>query len=137
MNLNKNLSDEIAGSCVICLDDMMKSTSMHLKCKHIFHHKCIREWIMQLIRHGLSPSCPNCRRNIDYLDVGNMFFYLKRSDNFGEMISIDINSNDNNNYVEDNSPNVVNTIFIHEKWCMFFSLLFLFMFCFILFYFSK
>ena len=59
-----NLNDYIpiinikVNTCSICLDDVLNS-GKKVKCGHLFHKKCIDEWIKQ------SNECPNCRLKID------------------------------------------------------------------------
>jgi hypothetical protein len=46
-------------SCTICLDTFQHSEKIRtLICNHIFHEKCIDEWIKKTER------CPNCNQNI-------------------------------------------------------------------------
>lgn len=47
--------------CNICLEDltkedMMKQTLRQLKCQHIYHNECIKEWLTKQ-----STKCPTCR----------------------------------------------------------------------------
>lgn len=54
-----SLLDEQIDVCSICLDqykvDEIVSVSLSKDCRHIFHHRCIKEW---LLKHD---SCPTCR----------------------------------------------------------------------------
>jgi hypothetical protein len=51
--------DDEDESCTICLDTFQRSEIIRtLICKHIFHQKCIDEWIKKTER------CPNCNQNI-------------------------------------------------------------------------
>ncbi|CAL9071501.1 unnamed protein product [Musa textilis] len=45
-------------SCVICLEDFVGGEKLWElpRCKHRFHEKCIREWLLQP-----SNTCPICR----------------------------------------------------------------------------
>lgn len=45
-------------TCCICLDDDIKNTKT-LLCGHIFHQKCIEEWLQ------IEESCPLCREDFE------------------------------------------------------------------------
>ena len=45
-------------ACVVCLEET-KRTDKKLKCKHVFHHKCIMKWF------ETSIECPQCRMEQD------------------------------------------------------------------------
>jgi hypothetical protein len=57
--IKKNLSSEI---CSICLEDLKiieeNNEIVVLKCSHLFHKKCIDEWI------NVQHVCPLCKENI-------------------------------------------------------------------------
>lgn len=48
----------IANTCAICLEQT-KRTDKKLKCKHVFHNKCITTWF------ETSIECPTCRMEQD------------------------------------------------------------------------
>ena len=49
-------------TCNICLDDIVKGEQISsLTCNHIFHHKCLQEWV----KNNAYLSCPNCRAAIE------------------------------------------------------------------------
>jgi len=35
-----------------------------LKCGHLFHHDCVKRWILEGNLEGAAPSCPMCRSTI-------------------------------------------------------------------------
>lgn len=44
------------GQCGVCLDDMMASEeTTPLKCAHVFHSKCVDNWL------DMNHTCPTCR----------------------------------------------------------------------------
>ncbi len=45
--------------CAVCLEEVRQSQSKKLKCKHIFHEKCIMTWF------ETSIECPTCRMEQD------------------------------------------------------------------------
>ncbi|KAG8377352.1 hypothetical protein BUALT_Bualt08G0024200 [Buddleja alternifolia] len=45
--------------CTICLSEIPDGEEgRELKCKHIFHRKCLDQWL----RHDGAATCPLCRR---------------------------------------------------------------------------
>ncbi|CAD8052416.1 unnamed protein product [Paramecium sonneborni] len=49
--------------CVVCLDSLnQKEISINV-CGHIFHHICLKKWLMKVL------TCPSCRQQISYLQV--------------------------------------------------------------------
>ncbi len=53
-------------NCSICLDDIDDNFA-ELNCSHIFHKKCIGNWIKQ----NSQKTCPNCRCNITIIKITN------------------------------------------------------------------
>lgn len=45
-------------TCTICLNEVK---AVPLACGHVFHKKCINEWLKE------NSSCPNCREKVIYL----------------------------------------------------------------------
>ena len=57
---NYNLNDDIEDICSICLEKFVKTNFItKLDCTHIYHHKCIFDWICEN-----KYECPLCRRSI-------------------------------------------------------------------------
>ncbi len=55
----KKVIINIIESCCICLDDIRVNTiAGQLKCEHIFHIHCIKEWCLN------NNTCPLCRKSI-------------------------------------------------------------------------
>ena len=48
--------------CTICLEDFKdgKSNVTLTPCQHVFHFKCLSNWLMKNV---LNPKCPNCNHN--------------------------------------------------------------------------
>ena len=45
--------------CCICLDNLAKGDlALALSCGHVFHEKCIHEWL------GRKESCPLCKQPV-------------------------------------------------------------------------
>ena len=60
--LKKELDLEEVDDCVICMEEIR--SRMHcttLECKHIFHKKCIKQWLMKDCQ---LPTCPCCRMDV-------------------------------------------------------------------------
>lgn len=50
---------EIEDACPICLNKIECNEYIRkLKCNHLFHKKCVDNWLKKNIEN---PSCPNCR----------------------------------------------------------------------------
>ena len=69
-NINKALKnikfkdDYVYKNCTICLEEFeLKSNVIILQCDHIYHRKCIFDWI-NLKNDTKTVKCPNCNRYI-------------------------------------------------------------------------
>lgn len=50
----------LSQTCAVCLEDISKrSEARRLKCKHVFHTRCIMKWF------ETSIECPQCRMEQD------------------------------------------------------------------------
>ena len=49
--------------CTICIEEFKegKSKVSFTPCQHVFHHKCLKDWLMKNV---LNPKCPNCNYNL-------------------------------------------------------------------------
>jgi hypothetical protein len=49
--------------CTICIEEFIvgKSKVCVTPCQHVFHFKCLKEWLMNNV---LNPKCPNCNFNL-------------------------------------------------------------------------
>lgn len=55
----KQFNDEDKNTCVICTETiLLNDTCYKLKCKHIFHCKCLTDWFEN------KKCCPICKENI-------------------------------------------------------------------------
>ena len=48
-----------SNECVICLEALYKTNVVSLKCNHLFHTSCIKEWV------SYKNKCPICSSKID------------------------------------------------------------------------
>ncbi|KAG7171464.1 E3 ubiquitin-protein ligase TTC3-like 2 [Homarus americanus] len=46
---------KVEESCSICLEALNASPTVPLQCQHVFHEKCIKDWLKR------QSNCPNCR----------------------------------------------------------------------------
>ncbi|CAD8050696.1 unnamed protein product [Paramecium sonneborni] len=49
--------------CVVCLENLNQKEIGITPCGHIFHHLCLKKWLMKII------NCPSCRFQISYQQV--------------------------------------------------------------------
>lgn len=50
--------NKYGGGCSICLDTFNKKSKVSkTPCNHVFHYKCIKDW---LFKNARIPKCPNC-----------------------------------------------------------------------------
>eukprot|EP01059_Diplonema_ambulator_P021488 TRINITY_DN3569_c0_g1_i1.p1 TRINITY_DN3569_c0_g1~~TRINITY_DN3569_c0_g1_i1.p1 ORF type:complete len:281 (+),score=48.22 TRINITY_DN3569_c0_g1_i1:414-1256(+) len=61
--LISTVGDTVEDGCCICLEDLKPScTAVELKCSHIFHYKCMNEYVLHQVQRGVKfPRCPICR----------------------------------------------------------------------------
>ena len=108
----KKYGTKDGNTCTICIDDFKekKSRVSVTPCNHVFHYKCLSNW---LSKNVINPKCPNCNYNL-IQDV-------KDSDiNKPEVINperievikgpntisvVDIATNSDNNRINDNQEN--------------------------------
>lgn len=54
--------NQYGGGCSICLENFNKKSKVSITpCSHVFHYKCIHEWLFKNI---LCPKCPNCNNEV-------------------------------------------------------------------------
>ena len=62
--------NQYGGGCSICLNKFDEKSEVSItSCNHVFHYKCIHNWLYKNIKN---PRCPNCNNKIlkdeNYLD---------------------------------------------------------------------
>ena len=76
--------NQYGGGCSICLENFNKKSKVSITpCSHVFHYKCIHEWLFKNI---LCPKCPNCNNEV-----------LNEQENKNNNINKIIHKNNNNN----------------------------------------
>ncbi len=65
ITINDHLDHDELLECSICLDYITSEKSKLVKCGHIYHYKCIKEWIKYNINIKSNIyACPLCRSNM-------------------------------------------------------------------------
>ena len=76
--------NQYGGGCSICLENFNKKSKVSITpCSHVFHYKCIHEWLFINI---LCPKCPNSNNEV-----------LNEQENKNNNINKIIHKNNNNN----------------------------------------
>ena len=58
----KSEYNQFGGGCSICLENFKKKSKVSMTpCKHVFHYKCIKDW---LYKNAKNPKCPNCNKEV-------------------------------------------------------------------------
>ena len=83
-------------NCTICLEEFNSSMEViFLFCKHIFHFKCLKDWLDKNI---LMPKCPNCNYNV--LTGGDIDNNPNpNNENYNNNYNQNVELNFNNNHV--------------------------------------
>jgi len=68
--------EEHTKTCSICIENVENTNHIVIMpCKHIFHKKCIKPWLVQKVILGENPQCPMCRFQfeIDFLEENQVY----------------------------------------------------------------
>lgn len=105
----KSEYNQYGGGCSICLDNFKKKSKVSMTpCKHVFHYKCIKDW---LYKNAKNPKCPNCNKEVlveDEIDNDikgdeNKIIKVKKKQNNNNIMNTNnINVNINNNILNNN-----------------------------------
>ena len=91
-HIYKKEYNQYGGGCSICLDNFNKKSKVSItSCNHVFHYKCIYEWLFKNI---LCPKCPNCNNEI-LKDNENNAENINENNDKGEISYEDKNINTN------------------------------------------
>ena len=61
-HIYKKEYNQYGGGCSICLNKFDEKSEVSItSCKHVFHYKCIHNWLYKNIKN---PRCPNCNNDI-------------------------------------------------------------------------
>ena len=109
----KSEYNQYGGGCSICLNKFNEKSEVSItSCKHVFHYKCIHNWLYKNIK---SPRCPNCNNEL-LNDTNNS---LKKIENGRNIITIirryrGQNSNNRLNQHSFNRRSVTIDVYTHE-----------------------
>ena len=66
----KSEYNKYGGGCSICLEEFKKKSKVSkTPCNHVFHFKCIKDWLYKNVKN---PKCPNCNKEVlsnDEVDI--------------------------------------------------------------------
>ena len=97
----KSEYNQFGGGCSICLENFKKKSKVSMTpCKHVFHYKCIKDW---LYKNAKNPKCPNCNKEV--LVEEEIINDTKGGDE-AKIIKVKKKQNNNNN----NNNNINNNI---------------------------
>ena len=52
-------------TCCICVDEFDKEDRIRITvCDHIFHDRCLVQWLEHKLKKEEPPDCPNCRKGL-------------------------------------------------------------------------
>ena len=107
----KKYGTKDGNTCTICIDDFVekKSRVCVTPCKHVFHYKCLNNW---LVKNVINPKCPNCNYNlvqdVKDSDINNTNkinperIEVKGNRNNNPMTVVEIATSDNNRINQEN-----------------------------------
>ena len=100
-HLYKKEYNQFGGGCSICLAEFKKKSKVSItSCKHVFHYKCIHDWLYKNIRN---PKCPNCNHEI-MQDVDETNIKKEKDNKIIKIKRKSVQANNNNNI--NNNQNV-------------------------------
>ena len=101
-------------TCTICIENFKekKSKVSVTPCQHVFHFKCLSNW---LVNNVMNPKCPNCNYNLleefNTKKVETIDVYRKNADNQDTNRPIINNQNQN---INDNLDTIENRLIIRS-----------------------
>ena len=90
----------------ICIEDFKenKSKVSITPCKHVFHYKCLTNWLVKNVKN---PKCPNCNYNlvsdIDNKNGGTQTINVARN----HIHNLETQNNGNNNNLDTNENRLI------------------------------
>ena len=92
----KSEYNQYGGGCSICLEEFKKKDRVSMTpCNHVFHHKCIKDWLYKNIKN---PKCPNCNKEV-LVEEENT---IKEKTMGTQVIKVKKRQNNNNNILYNN-----------------------------------
>lgn len=88
--------------CSICLDSFkpLKSRVLVLDCKHIFHEKCLSNWLINFKR-----SCPLCNNTLKNNELPYLLAGQESQNNYGSISNTDLEAQREDILIHDESSN--------------------------------
>src|SRR5687767_72779 len=83
MKVFMNPTESQEHKCGICSDfkphkhEQMESL---LKCRHLFHSSCIKNWLDTMANYNFVPCCPYCKINLREKKEGETSFIQEKTD---------------------------------------------------------
>ena len=92
-HLYKSEYNQYGGGCSICLENFKKKDKVSVTpCNHVFHYKCIKDWLYKNVKN---PKCPNCNKEVLVNDENDD----KTKINENQIIKVNKKQNNNNNNI--------------------------------------
>ena len=102
----KSEYNQFGGGCSICLENFKKKSKVSMTpCKHVFHYKCIKDWLYKNVKN---PKCPNCNKEV--LVEDEIINDTKGGDD-AKIIKVKKKQNSNNNI----NNNIINNNIINNN----------------------
>ena len=95
----KNEYNKYGGGCYICLEEFKKKSKVsNTPCNHVFHYKCIKDWLYKNIKN---PKCPNCNKEV----LSNDEVEINEKIDETKIIKVKKKQQQNNNNILNNNLN--------------------------------
>jgi hypothetical protein len=102
-NFIKQHREKYGNTCTICIENFKGNISKVsiTPCNHIFHYKCLSNW---LIKNVINPKCPNCNYNLVNIKIDEIqtINVARKTDVEENIISQNIQENNGNLNTNDN-----------------------------------
>ena len=88
--------------CTICYEDfeLYLSVVSITPCQHIFHYRCLNNWLNKNI---MNPKCPNCNLDLMSVDINKI---KQKYENNGTSVTIKREESISENLLKNNSKNI-------------------------------
>ena len=97
-----SIESNVNNECVFCLENLNKYDNAEISCGHIFHYKCIQDWVTKT--HNPNKLCPLCNDNGEIVNIIDKTINQNLDINSNYQ-NLDINSNYQNLDINTNTTN--------------------------------